>query len=142
HNEENKSKEADRVDAIGQRGYVFPSRLPGKLPSLPGVEDIANENRNSRPRQNAPKNVSVRQMDQLPAETDDENELNQINDHVTKKLAKIFAAKPGCTKCLLSLKTARGCRFRQMWLSLFFRLNPGKIGPPCGSFGLCSCELF
>ena len=89
-----KREKTHRVDAIGQRGYVFPARLPGKLPSLPGVEDIAHQNRNRRPRQNAPEDVTIRQMDQLAAETDDENKLDQIVDHETEETVQIFADKP------------------------------------------------
>ncbi len=98
HDKKNKSEQAHRVDAVGQRGDVFTPRFARQSARLPGVEKIADQNRNRRARKNPAEDILVRQMNQLAAKTDDENELNQIIDHQTEKAVEIFAHEPGRIK--------------------------------------------
>ena len=66
-----------------------------KSARLPGVEKIADEDRNRRAGQNLAEDVAVRQMNQLAAQTDDQNELDQVVDHQTEEAFEILAHEPG-----------------------------------------------
>ena len=65
-----------------------------KSARLPGVEKIADEDRNRRAGQNLAEDVAVRQMNQLAAQTDDQNELDQVIDHQTEEAIEVFADEP------------------------------------------------
>src|SRR5581483_739504 len=95
HDEKHEREKTHGVDAVGQRRHVLAPALARQPARLPGVEKIAEENRDRRAGKNPPENIFVGQMNQLAAQTDDQNELNQIVDHQPEKPVEILAHEPG-----------------------------------------------
>ena len=95
HDKKHVSKQAHGVDAVRKRGDILTPRFARQAARLPGIEKVAEQDRDRRAGKNPAEDILVRQMNQLAAKTDDKNELNQIIDHQTEKAVEIFAHEPG-----------------------------------------------
>ena len=81
----------DRVDAIWQRADIGPPGAFRELVRLPGVEEIADDQRDGAGRQHPPIEQFRRKAEHEPAEIVDEQELDEIIERQAEEAVEITA---------------------------------------------------
>ena len=84
-------EERDGVDAVGQGSHVGPAGACGEAVGLPGVEEVADQQRDGRAREDAAVDQFVGEAEDALAEADDEQELDEVVERQAEEAVEVAA---------------------------------------------------
>jgi len=92
--QENEGDEADGIDAVRQCGDIHPAGPDGQLPCLPGIEQVAEQNRKGRARHNPAVDQFRRHSAHVAAQDGNEHQLQQVIDEQPEEPVDVPADEP------------------------------------------------
>jgi hypothetical protein len=89
HDEHHEREQRHRVDAVRQRGHVAPAGARREPLRLPGVEGVADHDRQRRRRQDRVQQQVDREAEHAGAEAEDQQELDQVVDREAEEAVDV-----------------------------------------------------